>query len=95
MRTKRIRKIISTVVISLIFILFCAYGIVMSMMYSNLQKSYNEMTLQCKNIEEKIATCEKERVQLLTERDDCSNKLTQTETQLQKTVAELSSLKKN
>ena len=53
------------------------------------------MTLQCKNIEEKIATCEKERVQLLTERDDCSNKLTQTETQLQKTVAELSSLKKN
>ena len=95
MKTKRIKKVISTIVISLIFILFCAYGIVMSMMYSNLQKSYNEMTLQCKHIEEKIATCEKERIQLLIEREDCSNKLTQTEAQLQKTVAELSSLKKN
>lgn len=103
------KKVIVSVIITGIFILFCGYGVVINIMYSNLRKEHDTITEQYKILESKTNTCEQSYATLLVENEQCSEslegikieledtkiKLEDTEIKLQKTRAELDTLKKN
>lgn len=95
MKKKLTKEFISTTLITMIFILFCGYAIIINAMYTKLSEDHEALLHQYEILESKIATCEQSNILLLDEKEQCSNKLADTETKLQKTTTELNTLKKN
>ena len=95
MKKKLTKDFISTVLITMIFILFCGYAVIVNGMYSKLREDHKILLNQYEILESKINTCEQSNVILLDEKEQCSNKLADAESQLTKTTAELNNLKKN
>lgn len=89
------KRVITSAIITGVFILFCGYGVVMNIMYSNLRQEHEKITTQYEILESKINTCEQSYATLLTEKEQCSKSLADTETKLQKATTELNTLKKN
>ena len=95
MKKKLTKDFISTTLITMIFILFCGYAIIINAMYTKLSEDHEVLLNQYEILESKINTCEQSNVILLDEKEQCSNKLADAESQLTKTTTELNNLKKN
>lgn len=83
------KKVIVSVIITGIFILFCGYGVVINIMYSNLRQEHDAITEQYKILESKTNTCEQSYATLLVENGQCSESLEDIKIKLEDTKVKL------